>query len=417
MTRRFSPLNVIYSCTLLTEPDLSLKIGLTMSTPTHKNHYLLYNRINNGKRESDMQKTGKMYVKDCIKSMQTDFRKSNKSERQPVTYVDLFSGAGGMSLGFDMAGFENVFSIDCDRDSCRTYRENMPAHTLIESNIESLTNDRILKITNGREVDLVIGGTPCQGFSMAGNIGRRFIDDPRNHLFKEFARVVRLLRPKFFVIENVARLYTHNNGRTRSNILSLFAKIGYDAECRVLNAADFGIPQFRRRILIIGNRLGLENKFPRPTHTEYIPIKTKIESLPALRSGESSSIPNHVAMNHTVQMLEKMSFVQDGGTREMIPKYIRPRSGDVRKYMKYDSNLPSVCVTGDMRKIFHYSQNRALTVRELARIQSFPDDFVFYGSSISQQQQVGNAVPPKLALALAEAFTERLMVKEEKIWH
>ena len=342
----------------------------------------------------------------------TSFAVSQRYERLPVTYVDLFSGAGGMSLGFKMAGFENIFSVDCDHDSCETYRENMPAHMLVEANIESISDDHILKMANGREVDIVIGGTPCQGFSMAGSIGRKFIDDPRNHLFREFARVVRLLRPKFFVIENVARLYTHNGGRTCSEILSLFANIGYGAECKVLNAADFGIPQHRRRILIIGNRLGLANKFPDPTHMEHVPIKAAIDSLPVLYSGESSHIPNHTAMNHTAQMLEKMSFVQDGGTKEMIPECVRPRSGDVRKYMRYNSHLPSVCVTGDMRKVFHYSQNRALTVRELARIQSFPDDFVFSGSSISRQQQVGNAVPPKLALALAKTLKQHLITKQ-----
>ena len=339
------------------------------------------------------------------------------SELLPITYVDLFSGAGGMSLGFKMAGFENIFSIDCDHDSCATYKENMPDHTLIEASIESISDDRILKMANGRDVDMIVGGTPCQGFSMAGNIGRKFIDDPRNHLFKEFARVVRLLQPKFFVIENVARLYTHNGGKTRSEICALFARIGYHADCQIVDTADFGIAQHRRRIFIIGNRLGLENMFPAPTHTEHVSIKTVIDSLPPLCSGESSHVPNHAAMNHTAQMLRKMSFVRDGGTKENIPEHIRPRSGDVRKYMKYDSNLPSVCVTGDMRKIFHYLQNRALTVRELARIQSFPDGFVFLGNSLSQQQQVGNAVPPDLAFALAQTFKQHLITMEETCRH
>jgi DNA (cytosine-5)-methyltransferase 1 len=125
-------------------------------------------------------------------------------------------------------------------------------------------------------------------------------------------------------------------------------------------------------------------------------------------SGETSNIANHDAMNHTEQMLEKMNYVTDGGNRLDIPIHLRPKSGDIRKYVRYNSNKPSFCVTGDMRKIFHYSQNRALTNRELARIQSFPDDFIFLGSSISVQQQIGNAVPPKLAKIVANSIKEYL---------
>ncbi len=123
--------------------------------------------------------------------------------------------------------------------------------------------------------------------------------------------------------------------------------------------------------------------------------------MPILKSGEKSNFKNHVAMNHSKQMLLKMHYVSDGGNRKEIPQKFRPKSGDVRKYIRYKSNEPSVTVTGDMRKIFHYSQNRALTVRELARLQSFPDGFIFESNSISQQQQVGNAVPPLMAEALA----------------
>ena len=131
--------------------------------------------------------------------------------------------------------------------------------------------------------------------------------------------------------------------------------------------------------------------------------------MPALKSGEeNSSIPNHNAMKHSNQMLEKMSFVKDGGNREEIPEILRPKSGDVRKYIRYKSDAPSVCVTGDMRKIFHYNQNRALTPRELARLQTFPDDFVFYGTSINIQQQIGNAVPPLLAKKISLKVKEYL---------
>lgn len=332
--------------------------------------------------------------------------------KRNLNYIDLFAGAGGISKGLEGEGFENIFAIDCDKDSCKTYKNNFPSHTILYKKIEDLTKEEMLSLSKGKEIDLIIGGTPCQGFSIAGNIGRNFIDDPRNHLFKEFARVVSIMNPKFFVIENVARVYTHNKGKTREEIIKLFESLGYKVDCKLLNAVDYGVPQKRNRIFIIGNRLGLENKFPESIIKNPKTVGEELEGLPSLSSGESSEIPNHIAMNHTEQMLHKMSFITNGGTREQIPKEIRPKKGDPRKYIKHDKDKPSVCVTGDMRKIFHHSQNRALTVRELARLQSFSDDFVFLGNGISQQQQVGNAVPPLLAQHVAKTIKEQLVIKK-----
>ncbi len=337
------------------------------------------------------------------------------------TYIDLFSGVGGMTLGFEREGFKNIFSIDFEKTICQTYKKNFPNHILIEKNIKDLTNKEILELTKGKEIDLIIGGTPCQGFSMAGNIGRSFIDDPRNHLFKEVARVVSILKPKIFIIENVARVYNHNKGETRKEIILLFKTLGYKIECKILNSANYGVPQIRNRVFFIGNRLNLQNKFPEKTYDkntritlnnqkikQWVTIKEAINDLPKLKSGESSTIPNHEAMSHSEQMLNKMSYISNGGSRNQIPEKIRPKSGDVRKYIKYNADEPAICITGDMRKVFHYSQNRALTVRELARIQSFPDKFIFVGSKVSQQQQVGNAVPPLMAEAIAKTIKEEL---------
>lgn len=327
------------------------------------------------------------------------------------TVIDLFSGAGGLSLGFANKGFHNIFSIDIEPAFCKTYKKNFPTHKLIQKDITTLSNKEILELVNGNEVDVIIGGPPCQGFSMAGNVGRKFIDDPRNHLFKEFARFISVIRPKIFLMENVARLYTHNNGKTREEILKTFNSIGYNTECRILNVADYGVPQIRNRIIFIGTRLDNTTIFfPKKKYNvdQYVTIKEAIDDLPSLKSGETSTIPNHIAMKHSEQMLKKMSFVQDGGTKDDIPISLRPLKGDARKYIRYNSNKPSVCVTGDMRKIFHYNQNRALTVRELARIQTYPDNFIFEGASISQQQQVGNSVPPLFAEELAESIKEML---------
>lgn len=319
-------------------------------------------------------------------------------------YIDLFSGAGGFSLGFDRAGFQNVFSVDYEPSFCETYRENFPNHQLIEKNICDLQDAEIAYLKEQNEVTVVIGGPPCQGFSMAGSIGRKFIDDPRNRLFKEFVRVVKVVKPRYFVMENVKRLYNHKKGQTREEIIEDFEKLGYTVSCKILNAVDYGVPQMRWRAIFIGSLKEQDILFPERQIQNNVTVKEALKVYPKLLSGASSTkIPNHVAMSHSNQMLTKMSFIADGGDRNEIPHEIRPTSGDVRKYIRYKSNAPSVCVTGDMRKIFHYEQNRALTVRELAKLQSFPDNFVFKGSRISQQQQVGNSVPPLMAEAIAHS--------------
>jgi len=332
--------------------------------------------------------------------MNIETKKQNSHINSAPTYIDLFAGVGGFSFGFDKAGFKNIFSIDIDKNFCKTYKENFASHKLIEKDINKFSNEEIRDIIEEKNIDVVIGGPPCQGFSIAGNIGRKFIDDSRNHLFKEFVRVVDIVQPSYFVMENVARLYTHNNGETRKEIISKFNDIGYNVECKILNSADYGVPQIRKRVIFIGSKIADKLIFPQKTVEEYKTVEEAINDLPILTSGDESNIPNHIAMNHTQQMLKKMSYISDGGDRQEIPRKIRPKSGDVRKYIKYNSNRPAITVTGDMRKVFHYSQNRALTVRELARLQSFPDTFIFRSTSISQQQQVGNAVPPMLAEAV-----------------
>jgi len=324
--------------------------------------------------------------------------------KSKLRYIDLFSGAGGFSLGFDNQGFQNVFSIDIEPNFCKTYKYNFSNHQLIVKDICELSDAEIEYLKDVEKVDVVIGGPPCQGFSIAGNIGRKFVDDPRNRLFKEFVRVVKVIKPKFFVMENVARLYSHNKGETRKEIINDFEKLGYKVDCKILNSADYGVPQVRKRVIFIGSKENQKIEFPAKEFDKYISVKEALSSYPILESGEESTVPNHIAMSHSEQMLNKMSYVTDGGDRNEIPVKIRPTSGDVRKYIKYASDKPSVCVTGDMRKIFHYAQNRALTVRELAKLQSFPDDFVFKGNRISQQQQVGNSVPPKMAEAIAKVI-------------
>jgi len=323
-------------------------------------------------------------------------------------YIDLFAGAGGMSLGFDNAEFENVLAVEYDKCFAETYGFNFPNHNLKVEDIKNISNDEIKKIIGDNKIDVIIGGPPCQGFSIAGKIGRNFIDDERNQLFKQFVRFVEVIKPRVFVMENVAALKTHNKGKTIEEIVKEFERVGYTIKYDVLNAVNYGVPQQRRRIFVIGT-LNEDNKFKFPKEMDkYMTIADALEGLPELKSGETSNIPNHNAMNHSKQMLEKMSYVKDGGDRNDIPEAIRPKSGDVRKYIRYNSKEPSICITGDMRKVFHFNQNRALTGRELARIQTFPDDFIFKGNAGKVQQQIGNAVPPKLAFQIANSVKEVL---------
>lgn len=315
--------------------------------------------------------------------------------------IDLFCGAGGLTKGFEDAGFNTVYAVEYNKVFAESYKMNFPKVEIFVGDIKTITNEQISKINKKNRIDLIIGGPPCQGFSIAGNIGRRFLDDDRNKLFLEYVRFVNVIKPKMFVLENVAAMLTHNKGKTIKEITEKFASLGYQIQYRVLNSVEYGVPQERSRIFIVGTKDNLIFQYPKTTK-RVVTIKDAIGDLPVLESGQKTNDPLHCAMNHSQQMLEKMKYVGDGGNRLDIPEELRPKSGDIRKYIRYDSTKPSFCVTGDMRKIFHYEQNRALTCRELARLQTFPDTFKFFGSSIQIQQQIGNAVPCKLANEVAK---------------
>jgi DNA (cytosine-5)-methyltransferase 1 len=336
--------------------------------------------------------------------------KNDENVKMMATVVDLFCGAGGLSKGFEQAGFKVVFASDIWKDAIETYAlNNKEVHVSI-TDVKKLKANDILKQAKLKSgmIDVVIGGTPCQGFSLAGSIGREGKFDERNSLFLEFVRIVNELKPKFFVMENVASITRHEHGKTVSDIKNCFESIGYKTDSKILNAVNYGVPQYRNRIFFMGNRLGVENVFPEPSLNRKT-VLDAIGDLPRLKNGEKHNvIPNHEAMFHTEQMLKKMQYVKDGGDRTQIPEKFRPKKGDARKYIRYCSNSPSICITGDMRKVFHYSQNRALTVRELARLQTFPDSYRFAGSRISQQLQVGNSVPPLLAKAVAKEILNKI---------
>jgi DNA (cytosine-5)-methyltransferase 1 len=336
--------------------------------------------------------------------------------------IDLFSGVGGLSLGFEEAGFKTVASVDLWDDAIETFNHNRLDKTGYVLDIKEF-NDRVLpKILKENQITGVIGGPPCQGYSSArlSDKSERVdgINEDRNQLYLEFFRTVKIANPEFFLLENVRGMVSLNGGAFVKDILRRFGRLGYSIEYRVLNAADFGVPQNRFRVFFVGFKNN-SFVFPKPKDN-FITTEQALSDLPIdpafgmqkysvkpsneyqreLRKG-SDTILNHEGTNHSDQTIEIISLIPDGGSI----KSLDPSYWSVRKYNKafqrMDSRKPSHTIDTGHRNYFHYKANRIPTVRESARIQSFPDWFEFKGSKTSQFKQVGNAVPPLLAYQLA----------------
>lgn len=339
--------------------------------------------------------------------------------------IDLFAGVGGLSLGFEMAGFDVVLANEYVSDIAASYRYNHPQTKMIEGDITLLDLVETFAPYNGA-VDVLIGGPPCQGFSQKGQ--RKTIHDKRNFLFKYYVRVVELVRPKYFVMENVPNLLTTERGFFLREIKSLFKDLGYTINAGILDASNYGVPQKRCRAVILG-KLG-ENILPLPSPSnQQVCVWDAISDLAYLESGEgeheqsymyapltsyqrkmrkaSSMLYNHVATNHSAVARLRMSLIPPNSGREVLPPEHRTKSIYSGTWTRMRKDEQSVTITTrfdtpSSGKFTHPFLNRAITVREAARIQSFPDNFVFVGNKTSQMKQVGNAVPPMLARAIAK---------------
>lgn len=345
--------------------------------------------------------------------------------------IDLFSGVGGLSLGFRMAGYDVLLANEIDSSIAEAYSKNHPETKMINADITSLDIDSAFEGYVDK-VDVVIGGPPCQGFSQKGQ--RKSINDPRNFLFRYFFEVVKYVRPRFFVIENVPNILTAENGYFKQEIADIFQNIGYDISSAVLNAADYGVPQNRHRAFIVGNRIGVEFVFPVPKNYK-VTIWEAISDLNYLNSGEgmleepyrnepqseyqqllrrnSLCLYNHQATSHSALSLKKLEFIPPEGGKSSLPKDMLTKSIYSGTWCRMRTDAQSVTITTrfdtpSSGQFTHPFLNRSITVREAARLQSFPDDFVFYGNKGSQMKQVGNAVPPLLANAVAERIKEYL---------
>ncbi len=321
-------------------------------------------------------------------------------KQSKLTFVDLFSGAGGISKGFELAGLKGICGMDWFEAAGKTYRKNFH-HPFVEGDIKQpeikkAFYENIKKQLGKKRVNIVAGGFPCQGFSMSGN---RIIDDPRNSLYKEMLDIVINLQPDFVVCENVVGLRSMLGGKVEEMIIDDFKEAGYKMNVTILRAADYFVPQKRDRVIFIGNKIGKKNLHPKPllTPSEYVTTGEAIKDLMKMKSNESF---NHVPTNHRSDMVERMLALGEG-------KSLYKGYSDAWK--KCPWNEPSCTIKENHGGVnVHPKLGRVLTAREMARIQSFPDDFIFEGPKNKQLVQLGTAVPPLLSKAIGLAIRKAI---------
>lgn len=387
-----------------------------------------------------------------------------------LTLLDLFAGAGGLSEGLREAGFTSLYANEISPRYAQTYAANHPGTQIESGDIRKVDARKVRSLLGLKrgELDLIAGGPPCQGFSI--NAPKRSSEDSRNHLFREYLRFVSEFQPRVVMIENVPGMVSFEGGATLEAILESLKLLGYDADVRILYAPHYGIPQTRWRTIILGGRNGLNPTalFPEPLRNapvrvnftsqfggknlvnlprslelpSHVTVRDAIGDLPVLRNGEmggpvkpyrhpadnpyqqlmrvgSDGVSCHEAARLSKINLERMSYIPPGGNWTDIPDELLPRgmrmarrSDHTKRYGRVDPNgLASTILTKcdpHWGAYFHYEQDRAFTVREAARLQSFPDTYVFCGSRVEQYEQVGNAVPPLLGAAVGRAIAREL---------
>lgn len=315
--------------------------------------------------------------------------------KSKMTFVDLFCGAGGLSKGLEMSGLDGICGLDWFKEACMTYNRNFE-HPFVNGDIKSPEikeqfYETVKKQLNGRHLDIVAGGFPCQGFSMAGN---RIVDDPRNSLYLELIEIVKHLQPDFVICENVKGLRSMLNGLVEKKIIDDFHSIGYEMNVMTLCAADYYTPQKRERVIFIGNRKGLKNYHPKPIlqPSQYITTGAAIADLMDMPENKAF---NHVPTKHRLDMAQRMLELPEG---QSLYK------GYSDAWKKCPWNEASCTIKENHGGVnIHPKLPRVLTAREMARLQSFPDDFIFEGPKNKQLVQIGNAVPPLLGKAIGLA--------------
>ena len=352
--------------------------------------------------------------------------------------MDLFCGAGGLSYGFSYDDrFTTVLANDIDKNMVATYQANHENVKTVCCNVSQINKSMV-----DTDIDIIIGGPPCQTFS---TIGKRDHKDNRNFLFREYIRILKYLKPNIFIFENVRGILSMYKGDLIKEMIGEFNALGYTVDMQVLDAVHYGVPQYRERVFIVGNKLGKKFQFSTPTHygendtilqnnTLLPPVSfaDAVSDLPAIgvnaysnvyetppknayqefvRTGTNGVLNEHESPNNGEHLVQIMQALPDGGTPLDIPEHIRPKSGYANTYCKLWWNRPVPTITRNFStpsssRCIHSRDSRALTTREGARLQSFPDTYKFCGNRGSKNLQIGNAVPPLVSTKLKQAILE-----------
>lgn len=360
------------------------------------------------------------------------------------TCVDLFSGAGGLSRGFYDAGYDVVLGVDFDEAALKTFKENHGSAEAMKLDLFNHDNiDVVVDFLDKQKIvlDVLVGGPPCQGFSIAGP---RDMNDKRNSLYLAMVKLAERLKPQAVVLENVPGMLQTNEGIGAKRIIQDFNEIGYKMVPKLLYAPDYGIPQIRKRVFFVGLRDGeREFEFPEPIvdKEHYVTCEEAIGDLASLQTEEgeiiygddiqeyvtearteyqkmmrknSTKVYNHIGSIPIEKTKKMISLVPEGKNYRALPEEYRGLYKYHEALTRYHSKKPSLTINTGHRSHFHYKWNRIPTVRESARLQSFPDDFIFYGNKSQQYKQVGNAVPPMLGQVVAETLLPYLKDGELK---
>lgn len=349
-----------------------------------------------------------------------------------IKVLDLFSGCGGLSLGFKMAGFEISGAIDNDADSIQTFKKNFKKSKSLIKDINKINKKEIKK--NFNNIDVIIGGPPCQGFSNANRWQKEY-NDPRNLLFLKFIEFVKIIKPKMLLIENVSGILSRSKGQIINNIKEILNENGYKVDYKLLNASEFGVPQIRKRVFIVGNRLSSIDFFENLKKRKKVTVKDAISELYALEEKDEKKLngkldnnyikylrkKNSKVLNHDIvypakSTIEKIKHVKQGENWQSIPVKLfknnrNNRHSSAFKRLKEDDFSVTIDTGNAHSNYFHPIYHRIPTPREAARIQSFTDNFEFIGSRTSQYRQIGNAVPPLLSKEIAKIFKKVILKK------
>lgn len=353
--------------------------------------------------------------------------------------MDLFAGVGGLSYGFSkLPQFNIIAANEIEKDISIAYKLNHPEVKMLNCDINDLTEDVLRETLKGQKIDLVVGGPPCQSYS---TLGKRQMDE-RANLFMQYKRVLKILKPSAFVFENVVGIMSMDEGKLFKKIQAEFRELGYILQHQILDAVDFGVPQHRERVILVGFKGKNNFVFPTPTHGDglkpYVTLKDAIGDLPVLKSGEKKSnyntditneflkfvrdnntsvVEEHIAPKNGEHLIKIMQTLKDGQSKDDLPEEIRPKSGYGNTYAKLWWNRPSTTITRNFAcpsssRCIHPRDSRAMSIREGARLQSFPDNYKFYGSDSMRRLEIGNAVPPLLSMAIAKQMLEALHENE-----